>query len=399
MNKSFFLAAAISLPFLSYACSTDDDGDSSELGGAAGQIGGVGAQAGSKASTGGAPGSGSSRGGAFGTASVGGSGPRGGSAGVAGISIAGAPIAGAAGRTTAGASNASGTAGSAMAGAFHAGGSGNLAGRPNAGQAGTLPSAGTAGIRVAAAGAAGRWSGGAAGALQTANGGGAGVGGLTAIAGNSGVAGTAGAAGVTCGALCTATSCATAPQCLEDSYGYGSGDAIGLCVPSTSLGGVATVCATTTCNGGAGCPLTATLGATTWTLAAGASAGVTDVLLDTIVTNLTGPIGVTGLVTCTLTADIPTGGIAVRAIGTAEPALPNSQLVGVSFDRVEAPLTGLTVSSSVSSCNSLSSFITQAGSAIRGAILEALNARAAALLCDDCRGDCPERLACVAPAP
>ncbi len=398
MNKLVLVTAALLVPLVTYACSGDDENAPNEaVGATAGQAGRTSGASGGP-TLGGATGKGGTNGGSTGIPS-GGARPLGGAGGSI-SSVGGAAgnsgTVGLAGRASvaghAGTGSAVGAAGSGKVGGAGgaAGGNSIAGGASNGGHAGG--SAGVAGaLTLPAAGS---------GATTGSGGTGTSVAGTSASAGN-GSAGVAGATNASCNALCGAANCSSEPACLADAYGYSDGDAIPLCVPEfteTQFG--VTLCGATTCNGAAGCPMMATLGTTTWTLLAGSAARSTDVRLDTIVTSLTGPISATGALSCTMNATLPTGGVPIVATGVAAPAPANPERISLNFDQIDAPLAGMGVSSSNSLCVSLmNTYIASALPAMRTAMLDGINARAAVLSCLDCRGDCPQQLACVAPAP
>jgi hypothetical protein len=144
--------------------------------------------------------------------------------------------------------------------------------------------------------------------------------------------------------------------------------------------------------------MTVHIGTTQWTVAASSSAGAIDVTIDTTVTDLTGDVGVTGLLSCTLHAVVPTAGLSVISKGIVPPATTQAGERKLEFRSLTAPLTGLGVSSTVTDCqDAANANLTTALPNIRVALFEAFNARAQALRCQACRGDCPQHLACVEP--
>lgn len=382
MRTSFLFGVCLALAAGTYACSDDSESPPRDetTGGSSGRGGGN--SAGAIALGGNA------------FAAAGGSRPAGGDSG---FSMSGA---------SGGVGVTAGAGSGALAGAAHPTG-GATAGAGDIGAAGDAANPFSGG----ATGVAGRGNVAGTSALSGMSGGGAGAGagdaGSAAIGGENSAGATSSPGGgpssevpVDCSALCSGSACSVQPPCLQDAFGIRAGQTLEICVPSTNiLGGIAKLCENTTCDGGAGCPMTVEFGDATWEVTPGLGVRTADVALDTVITSLTGPIGVSGSVlNCELTAVLPSGGLPVVAFGAAAPSGTEASGMALSFDRVQAPLTGLSVASDHSTCqdqanNNLSSALPS----LRTALLDAINARAQNLACLDCRGgDCPEGLACVA---
>lgn len=376
MRNLLVVASGVLALVAAYACSSDPEGGDVEE-----QTGGANAQGGNNAS------GSTSRGGGLstavgGTKAVGGSKNTGGTKAVGGTSTLGA------------AGNSSGSVGgnvSAAGRSVAAQGGGN-AGR--LGGAGTSTKGGSAGAggRSNVAGASGRGNAGGRGGLGTA-----GISGQVAAGASSAGATSAGATSFagngSCDALCGGSACATQPKCLGEAFGIALDSTLDICVKPTSVfNGALALCEKTLCDGVAGCALTVTFGSTTWTLNATSVPRTTDVQLDTSIANLVGPIGITGLLTCSLTAVLPSSGLPMTAHGSV--SAPTQAL---NFDSIEAPLTDLTVASTNQTCQTLAnSNLATALPSLQTALLEAIQTRAQQLACLDCRGDCPQALACVA---
>lgn len=217
-----------------------------------------------------------------------------------------------------------------------------------------------------------------------------------ATGGTAASGGTAGAPSTECSALCGGATCAPLPACLPEAYGPTTASTLSICIPRTNLV-VATVCDASTCNGSAGCELNLEIGPTGWTLAASGTTGITNATLDTVITGITGSLDVTGMWNCSLEAVVPVAGLPVVANGTVQAVTGLSDLTLAFEPPLDAPLSGLDVSSSVADCKTAAAgYLSIAKDSIRAAILDALNQRAAQLRCLDCRGGCDEHLACVA---
>jgi hypothetical protein len=167
------------------------------------------------------------------------------------------------------------------------------------------------------------------------------------------------------------------------------------CIPTTNLG-IAVICKDTTCSdGSAGCQMTVTFSGTAWTLSPAPAAGQTSVSVSSRVTKIDGEIGVPTL-SCKLTINLPAAGAPFTAAGATRASTDVPGTSDVAFDSIDAPLTGMSFSSTVPNCESLANATLVATQpSLRNALLDALNAKADPLHCSACRGECPERLACV----
>lgn len=225
-----------------------------------------------------------------------------------------------------------------------------------------------------------------------------GAGGTGGVELTGGTSGTGGASGSACDPICGAQGCgSTEPDCLSEAYGLEDGDTVSVCVSPGSANGF-TYCASQTCNGTPGCPLTIRLGTVDW-LIAPRSAASSEVTLEASVTQVQGDIRVSGPATCTLTLVIPAASpLPAEGLGTLGLIQGGNGSLELDFDAASIATAGATVSYSPNSplCGIIAGLALElAGPQIDAALLEALQSRAEPLTCLECRGVCPEEVACV----
>ena len=284
-------------------------------------------------------------------------------------------------------------------GALTAGGNGGAA--TGGESTGGLPTGGsTTGGALGAAGEGGTaegGEGGVAGRLSMAGAGGVSNGG--AMAGAAGMFGAAGSAGTTamddCSVLCGGDCGAQQPPCFATTFGLVPGGTADACVAAGSQAG-ASWCQNETCGGEAGCALTMQIGELAWTL--DSSGSPTTLSLSATITAIEGTISaVAGQIDCPLVVNVPSQDpVSVTASGTLE---PDGQALVPVFSDATADVSQVTVTSTnpAQVCTTVAVVVTNSyPTTFPPALLRALQARASALTCLDCRSDCPEGVACIA---
>ncbi len=169
------------------------------------------------------------------------------------------------------------------------------------------------------------------------------------------------------------------------------------CLPPGSNSS-ASWCAEETCDGTtAGCPAAIQLGAVTWDITDGTPPALRDVSLQTEVVSIESSIPVVlGTSECIVTVSVPEGdSVPVTALGQLVLGTDGTTYE-LEFQSVDADLSNLNLDSANALCSILVNMSrTELEPSFESGIVDALQARANALRCLDCREDCAGGIACV----